>query len=147
MKDKTWQVVVPFVLFIFIVQMCTSCTKEIITEKEIIKVVEVPVTTIITETNTVTIEVEATPTVIDTGYVFDLSEYNNISNVILFKEIAGSEAYRTFNYKELGELDALIEQGYLIIENNSCCLDEANAYLVISTWDGERHVFHYTIRK
>ena len=125
----------------------TSCTKEI--------VVEVPVETIIKETivltetvtQTIEVEVEVAPTVIPTGYVFDLSEYDNISNVILFKEIAGSEAYRTFNYKQLGELDALIEQGYLIIENNSCCLEEANAYLVISMWDGEREVFHYTITK
>ena len=138
---KTWVVV-------WIATLATmACTKEIITEREVIKVVEVPVTTIITETNTVTIEVEATPTVIDTGYVFDLSEYNNISNVVLFKEIAGSEAYRTLNYREMGEIDALIEQGYVVLENNSCCLDEANAYLVISTWGGERYVFHYTIRK
>ena len=137
--------------FVIATLTLTSCTKEIL--------VEVPVETIIKETivlteyvtetvtQTIEIEVEAQPTVIDTGYVFDLSEYNNIANVVLFKEIAGSEAYRTFNYKQLGELDALIEQGYIVLENNSCCIDEANAYLVISTWDGTRDVFHFTIVK
>ena len=110
----------------------TSCEKETITE---------------TIVETETIEVEIQPEIIDSPYAFDLTEFENIANVIQIKEIAGSEGFRTWNYKELGELDALIEQGYIVLKNNSCCLEEAKLTMHVIEWDGTRHTFDYIIRK
>ena len=112
----------------------TSCTKPTGDDGDI------PVETVI-------VEVEAQPEIIDSPYAFDLSEFENIANVIQIKEIAGSEGFKTWNYKELGELDALIEQGYIVLKNNSCCLEEAKLTMHVIEWDGTRHTFNYIIRK
>ena len=125
--DKIDKAAVKFI--ILLIGICiglSSCTKPIEPEAELI---------------------EDTATVVSSPYAFDLTQFDNIANVIQVKEIAGSETYRTWNYKDLGELDALIEQGYLVLQNNSCCIDEANVYIFVSTWDGERYEFNFTLTK
>ena len=127
----------------------TSCTKEVVIEVPVETIVKetIILTETITETVTVTLEIEEQPTPIESGYVFDLTEYEDIANILLFKETAGSKVYSTRNYSDLGELGALIEQGYIILENNSCCIEEARAYLIIATWDGTRVTHNFIIRK
>ena len=100
----------------------------------------------ITETVTQTIEVPVPVEVIDSPYLFDLTEFEDITNIIQIKEIAGSEGFRTWNYKELGELNALVEQGYIVLKNNSCCVDEADVTIHIITSNG-RYKFNFKLKK